>query len=84
MNIKELMSRHTDLELRKAAIQEVIDLIRTEFSSRDGIPPNKIVLTLDGKRVPPSVFSDVINDVTELVLNPVLRELRTLEEKHLD
>jgi hypothetical protein len=51
-NIKELMLRHADLEIRRAAVEECLTLIRSEFSSRDGIPPNKIVLTEDGKRVP--------------------------------
>ena len=83
MNIKELMNRHTHLEIKKSAIEECLTLIRSEFSSRDGIPPNKIVLTEDGKRVPPTTFINVLNEITELILVPVLSEMSTLEEKKI-
>lgn len=83
MNIKELMQRHADLEIRKAAVEECLILIRAEFSSRDGIPPNKIVLTEDGKRVPPSTFTTIIDEITHRVLAPILHEMTTLEERKL-
>ena len=83
MNIKELMQRHAHLEIKKAAVEECITLIRSEFSSRDGIPPNKIVLTEDGKRIPPTTFTTVLNEITELILTPILSEMSTLEEKKI-
>lgn len=82
-NIKELMIKHADLEIRRAAVEECLTLIRSEFSSRDGIPPNKIVLTEDGKRVPPITFTAVLDEITALVLTPILNELSTLEEKKI-
>ena len=83
MNIKELMSKHADLEIKKAAIEECLCLIKAEFSSKDGIPPNKIVLTADGKRVPPSTFNLILEDITKHVLDPITQEITTLEEKTL-
>jgi hypothetical protein len=82
-NIKELMLRHADLEIRRAAVEECLTLIRSEFSSRDGIPPNKIVLTEDGKRVPPSTFTTILDEITHRVLAPILNEMSTLEEKRI-
>lgn len=82
-SIKELMIRHAELEIRRAAVEECLALIRAEFSARDGIPPNKIVLTEDGKRVPPATFSVVLDEITSLVLKPILKELSTLEEKKI-
>lgn len=82
-NIKDLMRRHADLEMRRAAIEECLALIGAEFSSRDGIPPNKIVLTEDGKRVPPTIFTEILAEISERVLDPILQELSTLEEKKL-
>lgn len=82
-NLKQLMTRHADLEIRRAAVEECLALIRSEFSSRDGIPPNKIVLTEDGKRVPPSTFTTVLDEITQRVLVPILNEMSTLEEKKI-
>jgi len=82
-SIKELMIKHADLEIKRAAVQECLNLIRSEFSSRDGIPPNKIVLTEDGKRVPPATFTAVLDSITDLVLTPILNEISTLEEKKI-
>ena len=84
MNIKELMHRHAHLEIKKAAVEECLMLIRSEFSSRDGIPPNKIVLTEDGKRIPPTTFVTVLNEITELILAPILLEMSALEEKKIN
>lgn len=83
MNMKQLLQKHADLELRRAAAEECLTLIRSEFSSRDGIPPKSIVLTQDGKRVPPSTFNEILDQITNTVLFPILNEMSTLEEKKL-
>jgi hypothetical protein len=82
-SIKEIMIRHADLEIQRAAVEECIALIRSEFSSRDGIPPNKIVLTEDGKRIPSNTFTTVIDDITQRILGPILTEMSSLEEKKI-
>ena len=81
MNLRELMEQHADLQLRRAAIEECLALIRAEFSSRDGIPPNKIVLTEDGKRVPPAIFNSVLAEIADTVLAPVLEEMSNIEDR---
>jgi hypothetical protein len=82
-NIKELIRKHADLEIQRAAVEECLTLIRSEFSAKDGIPPLKIVLTEDGKRVPPSTFTTVLDAITQHILAPILYEMSALEEKKI-
>lgn len=84
MNVKDLLNKHADLHIKRAAVEEALSLIRAEFSSRDGVPPNKIVLTHDGKRVPPHVFNDLISDINSLILDPIEKELIALEDKKIN
>ena len=41
------------------------------------------MLTEDGKRVPPTIFTEILAEISERVLDPILQELSTLEEKKL-
>ena len=84
MNVKDLLSKHSDLHVKRAAVEEALSLIRAEFSSRDGVPPNKIVLTHDGKRVPPHIFNELITDISSLILEPIEKELLALEDKKIN
>lgn len=84
MNVKELLTKYAELDVRRAAIEEALVLIRAEFSSRDGVPPNKIVLTHDGKRVPPQIFNDLISDISALMLAPIDKELAALEDRKIN
>lgn len=84
MNVKDLLSKYAELNVKRAAVEEAIVLIRAEFSSRDGVPPNKIVLTHDGKRVPTQTFNDLISDIGLLILAPIDEELTALEDKKIN
>ena len=84
MNVKDLLNKHSDLHVKRAAVEEALSLIRAEFSSRDGVPPNKIVLTHDGKRVPPHIFNELITDISSLILEPIEKELLALEDKKIN
>jgi hypothetical protein len=84
MNIKELLRRHAELDLRITALEESITLINAEFSSRDGVPPNKLVITGDGKRVPPHMFSELCQEFRERHLQPLYDERNKLEEIDLN
>lgn len=84
MNIKDILKRHAELDLRITALEEVIALINTEFSSRDGVPPNKIVITRDGKRVPPHMFSELCQEFRDNHLHGLYDERSKLEEIDLN
>ena len=84
MNVKDLLNKHADLHIKRAAVEEALGLIRAEFSSRDGVPPNKIVLTHDGKRVPPHTFNELIVEISSLILDPIDKELIALEDKKIN
>jgi hypothetical protein len=84
MNLKEIIKQHGELDLKITALEESISLIRSEFSSRDGVPPSKIVITGDGKRVPPYIFTEILNTLHTTYLQPLYETRDNLEEIVVD
>lgn len=78
--LKEIMIEYNDLDLEITALRELLNLVSTEFGSRDGIPPQKIVLTDDGRRVPAEKFNVLLAEINVLLLKPLLTKQNELKE----
>ena len=78
--LEDVVRRYNELDLEITAVHEVIALVEQEFASRDGIQPKNIVLTDDGRRVPPQNFSIIISQIKTLILNPLKQERSDLKD----
>jgi hypothetical protein len=84
LTLKGILDKHTHLDLMLTALEESINLIKSEFGSRDGLPPKNIVLTKDGKRVPPHIFSNILHTLEKEHVIPLRDEITHLEEMKID
>lgn len=77
-SVSELLKRHSDLTLRIAFIESILEICTESFSYHDGLEPKNLVLTQDGRRVPSDVVDTILNEITKTMLKPSQDELRKI------
>lgn len=80
-SLSEVVERYNDVTLMVAFYEAILELINEHFAYHDGMEPKSIVVSLDGRRVPEHMITDIITKLKEQQLHPLQKELDKLNKQ---
>ena len=80
-SLSEIVDRYNDVTLMVAFLEAVLELCNEHFNYHDGMEPKSIVVSLDGRRVPERIITDILSKIEKEQLNPLQKELDKLNKQ---
>ncbi len=82
-SLAEMLSRHNDLTAKIAFMEALLDLCRSSFEYQDGVEPESLVVTDDGRPVGSDIVTELLTSVESSCLTPLRKELEKLSKVKL-
>lgn len=79
-SLKDMLVRHNDLTLQIAFVEALLGLCRETFEYQDGVEPESLVITDDGRQVGSDVVTRVLSEIELNSLTPLKKELERLSK----
>jgi hypothetical protein len=80
-SLAEVVERYNDVTLTVAFIEAILELCNEHFAYHDGMEPKSIVVSLDGRRVPEPMITDILAKIKDQQLVPLQKELAKLNKQ---
>jgi len=79
-SLRDVIERHNTVTLELAFIDALCETVSERFCHHDGLEPQSLVLTSDGRRVPEPVINHVMARLRDALHAPLTRELDELKK----
>jgi len=76
----DLIHKHNEITLRIAFFEAVLDLCRSTFEYQDGVEPESLVMTEDGRAVGADLVTRALAEIETNSLSPLRKELEKLSK----
>ena len=80
-SLADVVERYNDVTLMVAFIEAILELCNEHFAYHDGMEPKSIVVSLDARRVPEHMISEILSKIEKEQLTPLQKELDKLNKQ---
>jgi hypothetical protein len=80
-SLADVVERYNDVTLMVAFLEAILELCNEHFAYHDGMEPKSIVVSLDGRRVPEHMISEMLSKIEKEQLAPLQKELDKLNKQ---
>ena len=79
-SLHDVIHRHNTVTLEIAFVDALFEIVSERFCHHDGLEPQSLVLTSDGRRVPESVVISIMARLRDAIHAPLIKELDELKK----
>lgn len=79
-SLQDVINRHNNVTLEIAFMDALFEIVSERFCHHDGLEPQSLVLTSDGRRVPESVVISIMARLRDAIHAPLIKELDELKK----
>ena len=80
-SLASIVERYNSVVLEISFYEAILELCNEHFAYHDGMEPKSIVVSLDGRRVPEEMITEILNTIHKTHLTPLLKELDKLNKQ---
>lgn len=79
----DLLRERMDSQMMATVLDAILTIAEESFIKKDGQKPKNLLVTSDGKRIPPELIESVLAEVRTCLLEPLETKIKDLDQREV-